>query len=90
MGPMTEEEYREHEKKMRAKGAVDTILAAEQHKKDKDLHPHIKAEMQERAGHLKSAMGSKKDKEAKKSAPVKKAPPAKKAAPAKKAPPKKK
>ena len=48
MGPMTEEEYREHEKKMRAKGAVDTILAAEQHKKDKDLHPHIKAEIIER------------------------------------------
>ena len=58
---MTEEEYKDYEKKMRAKSAVDTILAAEQHKKDKELSKHIKAEMKERAKHLDSAM-NKKDK----------------------------
>lgn len=67
---MTPEEYQEYEKKMRAKSAVDTILQAEQHKKDKDLGKHIKAEMKERAKHLESAMGSKKDKEEKKSKPM--------------------
>lgn len=67
---MTPEEYQEYEKKMRAKSAVDTILQAEQHKKDKDLGKHIKAEMKERAKHLESAMGGKKDKkEEKKSKP---------------------
>lgn len=77
MGPMTEDEYKEYEKKMRAKGAVDTILAAEQHKKDKELSKHIKAEMKERAKHLESAMGSKKEKvETKK--PTKSAPKKKK------------
>jgi hypothetical protein len=78
MGPMTEEEYKEYERKCRARGAVDTILAAEQHKKDPELKKHIKAEMKERAKHLESAMGSKK-KEPKKEA-SKKAAPAKKSA----------
>lgn len=70
---MTEEEYKEYEKKMRAKSAVDTILAAEQHKKDRELSKHIKAEMKERAKHLESAMGKKKTEEKKpsKSAPKK-------------------
>jgi len=76
MGPMTEEEYKEYERKMRAKSAVDTILAAEQYKKDKELFKHIKAEMKERAKHLESAMGKKK--EAAPSKPAKKAQPKKK------------
>ena len=67
---MTEEEHEKAEKKMKAKYAVDTILQAEQHKKDKELAPHIKAEMKERAKHLDSAMGKKPDSKA---APKKKA-----------------
>ena len=50
------------EKKMRAKWAVDTIIQAEQHKKDKELAPHIKAELKERAKNLESAMGKPKAK----------------------------
>ena len=46
--------------KYRAKDAVDTIIRAEQHKKDKDLQKHIKAELKERAKHIESAMGKKK------------------------------
>lgn len=71
---MTPEEYQEYEKKMRAKSAVDTILAAEQHKKDKDLSKHIKAEMKERATHLESAMGKKKEKPEEKKKTAKPAP----------------
>lgn len=70
-------EYEEQRKKHMAKCAVDTILAAEQHKKDPELKKHIKAEMKERSKHLESAMGKKK--ESKKEAP-KKAAPAKKSA----------
>ena len=79
MGPMSEEEYKEWERKQRAKCAVDTILAAEQHKKDPELKKHIKAEMKDRAKHLESAMGSKK-----KEAPAKKPVSAKKSASKKK------
>lgn len=69
-------QYEEEMRKMRAKHAVDTILAAEQHKKDPDLKKHIKAEMKERSKHLESAMG----KDKKKEAPKKAAPAPKKAA----------
>lgn len=69
---MTEEEFKEYEKKMRAKSAVDTILAAEQAKKDKDLNKYIKAEMKEREKLLDSAMGNKKKTEPVKKAPAKK------------------
>lgn len=76
-------QYEEEIKKHRAKNAVDTILAAEQHKNDKDLKPHIDAELKERHGHLKSAMKDDKKKvlksEKKKEAP-KKVAPAKKSA----------
>lgn len=72
MGPMTDAEYKEYEKKMRAKSAVDTIMQAEAHKKDKEIAKHIKAEMKERAKHLESAMGSKKKEAPKKAAPAKK------------------
>lgn len=70
-------QYEEEMKKHRARHAVDTILAAEQHKKDPELKKHIKAEMKERAKHLESAMGSKKKEEPKK-APAKKSPAKKK------------
>lgn len=79
---MSDAEYKEYEKKCRAKSAVDTIMQAEAHKKDKEISKHIKAEMKERAGHLESAMGAKK-KDSKKEAP-KKAAPAKKSASKKK------
>lgn len=72
-------EYQERMKKHQAKYAVDTILAAEQHKKDKDLKPHIDAELKERHGHLKAAM---KDDKKKAPKPVKKKEAPKKAAPA--------
>jgi len=65
---MTDEEYKQYELKCRAKSAVDTILAAEQVKKDKELKSHIKAEMKERAKLLEAASGSKE----KKTAPAKK------------------
>ena len=68
---MNEEEWKEHERKMRAKTAVDTILAAEQFKKDKEIKKHISAELKERAKVLDSAMQTKKDSEPKK-APTKK------------------
>lgn len=75
MGPMTDAEYKEWERKQRAKSAVDTIMQAEAHKKDKEISKHIKAEMKERAKHLESAMGKKKEDKpapAKKSATKKK------------------
>lgn len=74
MSPMTEAEWKEMERKQRAKNAVDTIMQAEAHKKDKEISKHIKAEMKERAKHLESAMGGKKEKAepAKKSATKKK------------------
>jgi hypothetical protein len=56
---MSDKDHEVEEKKMKAKWAVDTILQAEQHKKDKELAPHIKAELKERAKHLDSAMGKK-------------------------------
>lgn len=56
---MEERKEELEEKKMRARWAVDTIIQAEQHKKDKELAPHIKAEMKERAKYLDSAMGKK-------------------------------
>lgn len=64
-------EYEEQRKKYMAKQAVDTILAAEQHKKDKDLKPHIDSEMKERHGHLKAAMSGDKKKEKTKKEPKK-------------------
>lgn len=70
-------QYEEEMKKHRARMAVDTILAAEQHKKDPELKKHIKAEMKERSKHLESAMGGKKKE---KEAPKKAAPAPKKAA----------
>ena len=67
--------------KYHAKDAADTIVRAEQHKKDKKLMKHVKKELKDRAGHIDAAMGKKK--ESKKPAP-KKAAPAKKSAPKKK------
>lgn len=65
--------------KYHAKDAADTIVRAEQHKKDKKLMKHVKKELKDRAGHIEAAMG-KKD-QAKKAAPAKKpAAPAKKSA----------
>lgn len=72
MGPMTDAEYQEWEKKQRAKCAVDTILAAEQVKKDKELKSYVKAEMKERAKLLEAASGGKKKEAPKKAAPAKK------------------
>ena len=83
---MVDLDYQDAEKKYRAKSAVDTILAAEQHKKDPELKEHIDAEMKERHKHLKAAMGSK----AEKKKPAKKAEPKKAPAPMKKAPAQKK
>ena len=66
---MEEAKEKQEELKMRARWAVDTIIQAEQHKKDKELAPLIKSEMKERAKNLESAMGKKAEP---KSAPKKK------------------
>lgn len=49
----------EEEMKHKAKWAADTIISAEQHKKDKELKPYLKAELKEREKCVQAAMGKK-------------------------------
>jgi hypothetical protein len=58
---MTEEEYKEYERKQRAKAAVDVILQAEALKKDKEIKSYVKTEMKERAKALDAVIGKKKE-----------------------------
>lgn len=65
---MTPEEMKEHDLKMRAKWAAETILQAEALKEDKELKKYIKSELKSHSKRAEKALG---EKVGKKPAPAK-------------------